>query len=315
MNAGPPSEENFGADAAADAQPAAAEGDADIDISPGLLLSRARQARGLSIADVARAIKFSPKQIEAIESDDLDPTSASTTFIRGFIRSYAKLLHIDPQPLLAMLEQPAPQVDDMIQLPQDGGTALPQPIEESRFPLPPWLLPALLAIAAAAASLIWHLNASDRGVDLPVARVPNSPSASPPAAPASSSGGDTVSSPSVNGNAEPLPAGSGPTSQIPAESIPAHGTDAAAQPAFSAGPDAHRLVFTFTGKSWVEVRDARQSVLLSQSSDAGSSQVVSGKPPFALVIGNAPNVRLQYDEREIDLQPYTRVDVARLNLE
>lgn len=313
MNAGPPSEENFGADAAADAQPAAAEGDADI--SPGVLLSRARQARGLSIADVARTIKFSPKQIEAIESDDLDPTSASTTFIRGFIRSYAKLLHIDPQPLLAMLEQPAPQVDDMIQLPQDGGTALPQPIEEPRITLPRWLLPALLAIAAAAAGLIWHLNASDRGVDLPVVRAPDPPSA-PPVAPAavSSGGGDVVSSPSVNPNVEPLPAGSGAASQTFAGSISAP-APALAQPGPPAAPGSHQLVFTFTGKSWVEVRDATQAVLLSQNSDAGSRQVVSGKPPFALVIGSAPNVRLQYDEREIDLQPYTRVDVARLNLE
>jgi cytoskeleton protein RodZ len=43
--------------------------------------------------------------------------------------------------------------------------------------------------------------------------------------------------------------------------------------------------------------------------------VVSGKPPFVLVIGNAPAVQLQYDDRQIDLRPYTKVDVARLNLE
>lgn len=315
MNAERPPEEDSGIDDPADVQPAAEE--IEVKVTPGLLLSRARQSRGLSIADVVRAIKFSPKQIEAIEGDDFDRTSGATTFIRGFIRSYAKFLHIDPQPLLAMLDQPAPQVDDMIQLPQDGGTALPQSIAEPRFPLPYWLLPALLAVAAAAVGLIWHLNASEQGIDPPVTHTSELPPAAPAPTPASlpspspSVGGDAATPPS--GNAQPLPAGSEP--QTSTDTAPAHPADALAQPAPAASPGSHQLVFTFTQKSWVEVRDATQSVLLSQNNDVGSRQAVSGKPPFALVIGNAPGVHLKYDDREVDLEPHTRVDVARLNLE
>ena len=74
-------------------------------------------------------------------------------------------------------------------------------------------------------------------------------------------------------------------------------------------------MFTFAGKSWVEVKDASQNIIFAQINDAGTHQVVSGKPPFVLVIGNAPAVQLQYDDRQIDLRPYTKVDVARLNLE
>ena len=48
---------------------------------------------------------------------------------------------------------------------------------------------------------------------------------------------------------------------------------------------------------------------------AGSAQSVSGQPPLRLVVGNATGVRLLYNDRSIDLAPYTQVDVARLTLE
>ena len=47
----------------------------------------------------------------------------------------------------------------------------------------------------------------------------------------------------------------------------------------------------------------------------GTTQVIEGHPPFQLVVGNASNVRLQYDEQAVDLRPHTRVEVARLTLE
>ncbi|MGH8681156.1 MAG: DUF4115 domain-containing protein [Burkholderiales bacterium] len=36
--------------------------------------------------------------------------------------------------------------------------------------------------------------------------------------------------------------------------------------------------------------------------------------PFSLVIGNAAGVKLRYNDAEVDLTPYTRIDVARLTL-
>jgi cytoskeleton protein RodZ len=43
--------------------------------------------------------------------------------------------------------------------------------------------------------------------------------------------------------------------------------------------------------------------------------VVAGKPPYSLVIGTAPVVRLTYNGREVDLAPHTRVAVARFTLQ
>jgi cytoskeleton protein RodZ len=56
-------------------------------------------------------------------------------------------------------------------------------------------------------------------------------------------------------------------------------------------------------------------MLLSQLNPAGSEQAVEGRPPFSLVIGNAQYVRLSYEDREIDLTPHVKVEVARFTLE
>src|ERR1039458_276112 len=70
--------------------------------SPGRTLAAARAELKLSVADVSQQIKYGVKQIAAIEADDYAKLPG-TTFVRGMIRSYAKLVQLDPQPLLAEL--------------------------------------------------------------------------------------------------------------------------------------------------------------------------------------------------------------------
>jgi cytoskeleton protein RodZ len=56
-------------------------------------------------------------------------------------------------------------------------------------------------------------------------------------------------------------------------------------------------------------------VLHSQTNPAGSAHVVTGDPPFALVIGNAEHVKLTFNGQAVDLAPYTRGSIARLTLQ
>jgi len=64
----------------------------------------------------------------------------------------------------------------------------------------------------------------------------------------------------------------------------------------------------------IEVRDATGRTLLAQLMTGGSKRVIDGKPPFALVIGNAQHVRVIYEDQPFDLKPYIRVEVARFTL-
>lgn len=72
--------------------------------SVGAALREGRELLGLSVADVANRIKFAPRQIEALEADDFEQLP-EMAFVRGFVRSYARLLEIDAAPLLAALPQ------------------------------------------------------------------------------------------------------------------------------------------------------------------------------------------------------------------
>lgn len=247
--------------------------------SPGICLREAREARGLSIDEVTQAIKFGARQIEAIERDDFGRLPGST-FVRGIIRSYAKLLQLDAEPLLAMLGKQKPLADNGVRAPEDTGAQLPLP-GERRSIVP--MLALLLALAAIGVAVATHFNwpGGGRGAGKP----------------------------------KPVPAmvipGQVALPAVQVEQPASVEAGAAAAPA----PDSRQLIFVFQDKSWVEVKDATQKIIFSQNNLGGTRQVVSGKPPFDLVIGNAAAVQLQYGDRAIDLRPYTKVEVARLTLE
>ncbi|NJM31797.1 MAG: DUF4115 domain-containing protein [Limnobacter sp.] len=75
------------------------------------------------------------------------------------------------------------------------------------------------------------------------------------------------------------------------------------------------VTLSFTGESWVTVRDGRDAVLLSQLNPAGDSLQVRGQPPFKLIIGNAKNVKLRYNNRPVNLEQSLRGEVARVTLD
>jgi cytoskeleton protein RodZ len=58
---------------------------------------------GWSPEQVAEQLKWAPRQVLALESDDYQALPGIAT-VRGFVRAYAKLLKLDPAPLLAQLE-------------------------------------------------------------------------------------------------------------------------------------------------------------------------------------------------------------------
>ena len=70
--------------------------------SIGKIMREAREQMGLSVNDVANRIKFAPRQIESLEADDY-VRLPEAAFVRGFVRSYARLLELDPARLIAGL--------------------------------------------------------------------------------------------------------------------------------------------------------------------------------------------------------------------
>ncbi len=61
---------------------------------PGEILREAREAKGLEQREVADQLRLRKQIIELLEADDYS-TFSTATFIKGYLRSYAKLLDLD----------------------------------------------------------------------------------------------------------------------------------------------------------------------------------------------------------------------------
>lgn len=261
------------------------------DGSFGRALAAAREARGLSQADVAAQLRLQLRQIRAIEDENLAALPAAP-FVRGYVRNFARLVDLPAEPLLSLLNAALKPIDPLAG--NGDGAATVSPVQRP----PRESLSGRLAIGGAVAVLIvfavfgWWTMRSDE----------QRQAALPAATPAA---GVAPASPSTAAPAE-----------VPA-SPPAAGVSAPATAVETvAAPSAAELRFSFRDRSWVEIRQADGAVLMSQINAAGTTQTVEGEPPYVLVIGNASKVDLEYRGGPVDLASATnRDDVARLRLE
>jgi len=95
--------------------------------SVGKMLREARKRLGMSVADIADQTKLAHRQIESLEADDFRRLP-EIPFVRGFVRSYARVLQLDEQPLLAALPQvkggPVQLTPVSVEVPCDAGKTL-----------------------------------------------------------------------------------------------------------------------------------------------------------------------------------------------
>ena len=264
----------------------------DAPKSVGEMLREAREQRQLSAADVARHLRFSLRQVEALEANDFAALPGET-IVRGFIRNYARLLQIDPAPLLAAYEAARPaQTETRLTVHAEG-------IDISRPPSRRWLIvlsaTLLLAVGVPLAIYSWLHDEEGSIPALPGRPVPQAAPAAPQVRP--------LPLPSAEPLAPSPPAGGTP-------SAPAAGTATSA--AATAVPTLH---FVFDEDAWVEVRDRHGRKLFSRLARKGEEESVRGEGPFSLVVGNAAHVRLTYNGKPVDLTPYIKINVARLTVE
>ncbi len=275
--------------------------------SLGQTLAVERERQGLSRSDVAQRLHMSAYQIEAIETGDYTRLPRGT-FLRGFVRNYAKILAIPADSVLGMLTEGAPS---------DKKPGIVVPTYNIRFdPLgerlqSPYVKAATLAVFAVAiafAAMYWWLfirptaTAGRKPVPPPVAATAASVPAPQPAQP------EPVALVPVPARVEAKPEAKKPEPpKVVAEAKKPEPAKTAAE--------GSTLKFRFKGASWVEIRDAKGKLLLSRLNQPGSEAEVSGKPPFNVIVGNAPEVQLFYNDHEFDLEPHTKVAVARFTVE
>lgn len=268
--------------------------------SPGRLLAAARQARGMTVTEVALRLKFAPRQIEALEADRYD-VLRGPSMVRGMIRSYAKLIGADPGPLLDALHR---QLNAGPVTMQPRAMEVPFPKVTPKGSFVYLMLSAVVVIAVVSVVVEWVLRPSVPGSaaatrPAPAARVETPPVAPREAAPTPPPIGDPA--PALAPSPVPAPA---PAAEPRRSTAIQHETVL----------NAKRIELVFDRESWVEIKDADGRIVFSQLNPPGSRRNVVGEAPFSIIIGNATGVKLRYNNTDVDLAPYTRTDVARLTL-
>ncbi len=75
-------------------------------MTPGTLLAAKRGERGLTIQQAATATRIRAEYLLALESDELE-SFAAPVYAKGYIKTYARYLGLDPEPLVGSTDRPA----------------------------------------------------------------------------------------------------------------------------------------------------------------------------------------------------------------
>ena len=314
---------------------------------PGAQLLAARREQGLSLGDVARQLKLSVRQVEALERDEYQ-AFPGPVFVRGFLRNYAKLLQLDAEALVAQAGLTAAPSAGHV----PSAAITPVPLRPSAGRRPRlgfgWLALGLVLVIVVLAAIY---DAHNKPAPVSLAPVPAGPTApaqspqhadSPPPSPVATNAGPASTSPAPASTAPatdaapaaapagvtaappaPAPAATSaaPAATAPAAAPTAPATSAATAPTAGAtppptgNPAVAEVKLDFDAEAWVEIKDGTGAVIFARLNPAGVQQVVTGEPPLDVVVGNAHSVRLTYRNKPVDLGPHTRVDVARVRLE
>lgn len=310
---------------------------------PGRVLAARREELGMTVEQAASQLNLAPRQVQAIEAENYAalPGMASA---RGFMRAYAKLLKIEPEPLLAAVANETAASDETLPLRR----ALPaKPFAESRL-IPNerkrvWPLIGLALLLA-----VFALIAGERMgwlsilppsvaalMNKEVARIAGNREESRAASAALPAGVD-AGRPANAVQSLPAPAaefqhpaapgqGQADANGAAAPNPPADAggeakaADAsAAQPAPAGQTPAERgkqeLTLKLREDSWINIRKPDNSVLISRLVKAGSTESFALDGPVSVVIGNANGVDAALRGEPLDLKAKAKNNVARLKL-
>ena len=129
----------------------------------GAKLKKARERRGISLRQVADSTKISVSVLQALERDDISYLPGGVVG-RGFVRSFAAAVHLDPEAIVAefVTQFPSDSINDGYPAAtRVESNERPEPrASEVAITIHPWQpsLPLRLAAAGATAALVVYLG-------------------------------------------------------------------------------------------------------------------------------------------------------------
>ncbi|WP_099587941.1 cytoskeleton protein RodZ [Escherichia albertii] len=315
-------------------------------LTTGARLRNAREQLGLSLQAVAERLCLKVSTVRDIEEDKA-PADLASTFLRGYIRSYARLVHIPEEELLPGLEKQAPLRAAKVAPMQSFSLGKRRKKRDGWLMTITWLV---LFVAIGLSGAWWwqdhkaqqeeittmadqssaELNNS-QSVPLDTSTTADQATDTPPAAadttaantqtPATTTPAPVVD-PQQNAVVPPSQANVD-TAATTTPAVPATTTTpetAAPLPTEQAGvttpaADPNALVMNFTADCWLEVTDATGKKLFSGMQRKDGNLNLVGQAPYKLKIGAPAAVQIQYQGKPVDLSRFIRTNqVARLTV-
>jgi cytoskeleton protein RodZ len=264
--------------------------------------------------------------------------------VRGFIRNYAKLLKINSEPLLDAYTVIVPS-NTQHQLTVKPSTNM-QVTSGDKLKVGSYIWAGLLALLVLGAWLFYQsyiekpsptkpgANSESSTLEtlepLPQPALPAAERAPEPSAPLQPSTEITLPPANVDATTTTLPAPAiepavpatsnviaveTPLASVATFAAPIAALPIAQQESAPAPVEIAKLEFNATQETWVSVTDANGKQIYDKIIFAGSREVVQGKPPLSVVVGNAGATSLNMNGKAIQLAPHSRNNVARIKLE
>lgn len=299
----------------------------------GSLLRATRQRHGLSVRDVAVALRIRAPYIDAIEDGRFSDLPAPAYAV-GFVKGYAKALGLDENEILRRFRDEADGV------PRRQELSFPEPVPERGVPAGAVALVGML-LAGMAYGAWWHFSgtAGPRQADL-VAQVPERLAAPPPAAgppvlappsqfaaapgplsitpPGPYSDPPSVIPPVMSPPPPPAPLAALPNPSAAQAAMPPPPLPQGATPGtlpegmYGAAPNEDsRVLVRARGETWIQVRDKSSgTVVFNRTLRPGEAYRAPMKPGLLLTMGNAPGTDVLVDGAVVP-NPFPAVSVRR----
>lgn len=298
---------------------------------------KARETLGVSLQELSRELHLPVASLEAIERGEFKGLGGPV-FVRGYIRSYARRLKMNPDTYVSQFDRMS-GIKDTAAPVRAVGTVSTSPARQSRSVM---RFGTLLFIVAIVGFIVWWWQ-TQYSIDSVITPVGDSPVT------VDTADGNTLVLPplddeSSSASVDQLPAFNSPDTSVieydaeaPAEAVEqaassaipgvteittsedgaAVETEAAAESADPVEPiaAADQFHLVLADESWLSVKDATGRTLFNGIAQSGSDLTFDGEEPLAVVIGRASAVAsIEYRGEPVDLSQVNNNNVARLSL-
>lgn len=310
----------------------------EVQASPGEMLKALREERKLTVQDIAAKLYLDARIIEALEQNKFADLPAST-YTRGYLRSYARLVGADADLIIAIYNKVAPGPPEIIPevRPPVQLSSRDKPVQAFTWVV--FLVIGLLVFSWVRSNYL--MDETDQPAD---SAQSTTPAAAPQPIPATAAIATDLLADVIPGEIEneltdavttpdqaPIPATGGDLTEIVEAGVNAALTetagatttqataldravaDAADNVANAQGPDLLKL--RFTADSWVEVTDRDGHRLYENLARTGDQISLSGAAPFAVKLGFSQGVILEFNGEPFDPAPFSHSGVASFTLE